>query len=492
MPPQHSDFLRRVSMIPKHGLGLSVDVYSPNIFEVLTAMEERGLRFGYLELFKSTLAALEKVKMRLPSTLLEYHGEGLWLTQPYLESSYPLGQELALAAAHLRALGSFWMNHECAAKQIAGYSFGTYLPPLFTEASAEVTAGNIRLIQECLDRLGADCEQLSPLLLVELPPLTYFGFGDLSAAEFIRLVTEASDCGLVLDLGHVWTIYRYSGNCSQQPLADFLDEFVEEFPLDRVVQIHLAGLAPGAKLDLGIPSRPERVSLPLWVDAHAAPIPQVLFEMLERVIAHPNLQHLKGVAIEVDTKTQGDILEEYAVFYERFHRKIEQVGHDAEVQGSPDVMADLRKGPQDCSQHNWKEKEHELLEQYQDYVQAAMGNSKASSGRVVSYDVDPDLLALYSEAYLPHEILEWGGCLRDMFPETCRLMEAEGIPLIEFLEFWFRAPRPVSAPYDFFLLKLERFLEFVQDTLPHGVELAGREAEVMRTAYWAASEPVEI
>ncbi len=75
--------------------------------------------------------------------MLEYHGDGRWLTQPDMGTGYPLDAELAQATTHLKTLGSCWMSHECATKQMAGYSFKTYLPPLFTRAGARVTARNV-------------------------------------------------------------------------------------------------------------------------------------------------------------------------------------------------------------------------------------------------------------------------------------------------------------------------------------------------------------
>ena len=60
------EFRRRVASIPGHGLGLSVDVYAPNLFDLLDALEKRGLGYGYLELFKAPSPALSRVRRRVP------------------------------------------------------------------------------------------------------------------------------------------------------------------------------------------------------------------------------------------------------------------------------------------------------------------------------------------------------------------------------------------------------------------------------------------
>ena len=64
--------------------------------------------------------------------------------------------------------------------------------------------------------------------------------------------------------------------------------------------------------------------LPEWIDAHAAPIPSILFTMLEQVLAHSNLVSLRAVALEVDTKPIEMIVEEYAEAVRRFSFLVQQ------------------------------------------------------------------------------------------------------------------------------------------------------------------------
>jgi hypothetical protein len=99
-------------------------------------------------------------------------------------------------------------------------------------------------------------------------------------------------------------------------------------------------------------------------------------------------------------------------------------------------------------------------------------------------------LPLYVEHYLPHEILEWGGAVREMFPETCRSLDRAGIVVEEFVSFWFREPRESGQAYDFFLLKIARFIEFIREVLPDSLDTAEREAQALRDGYRAACEQV--
>jgi uncharacterized protein (UPF0276 family) len=482
------EFQNRVSRIPLHGLGLSVDVYTPDLLELLEALKSRHLDYGYLELFKASQSALADVRRRLPQAFLEYHAEGLWLTQPALEMRYPFEMELIAAATHLSALGSYWINHECASKQMAGYSFGTYLPPLFTGLSADVTAQNAMLIQERLASAEYSSGSREPLLLVEVPPLTYFGFGDLSVPDFFRRIAAQVPCGLVLDIGHVWTIYRYSGEWRRRALHDFLADFLDEFPLERVVQIHVAGLevhetTVGAVCGEQAANAPFP-SPPLWIDAHGAPIPAVLMDMLAQVLSHPNVVHLKGIALEVDTKSVPLTVNEYETFQERFAG---WANHALHIGASPE--GDPACGYPPVIQSVTQERVCELSDQYALYAQIASGQTDIRFGNGLGLlGEETEGLDIYRRQYLPHEILEWGGALRDMFPRTCQYLDREGVPLSDFVAYWFREPRAIDGRYDFFLLKLDRFIEFIEATVPKAAEPGIREADALRQAYQMANE----
>jgi len=75
-----------------------------------------------------------------------------------------------------------------------------------------------------------------------------------------------------------------------------------------------------------------------------------------------------------------------------------------------------------------------------------------------------------------------------MFPETCSRLDERGVPLSRFVSIWFRRPRTVVGPYDFFLVKIERFVEFVREEAPESVGIAEREADELRRAYDLANE----
>jgi hypothetical protein len=99
-----------------------------------------------------------------------------------------------------------------------------------------------------------------------------------------------------------------------------------------------------------------------------------------------------------------------------------------------------------------------------------------------------DELEMYRSIYLPYEILSWGGQVDAMFPKSCRRLEERGVPLSRFVPFWFSRPRMLSGPYDFFLVKIARFLEFVLKEAPELAAIAEQEADELRQAYGLANE----
>src|SRR5207249_1810875 len=84
----------------------------------------------------------------------------------------------------------------------------------------------------------------------------------------------------------------------------FTDTFLEAFPLHRVIQVHLAGVAsshytlppfhppalgrprptfyPWRRRDAPFSHDRDESDVSLWIDAHAAPVPQVLWRRWRR------------------------------------------------------------------------------------------------------------------------------------------------------------------------------------------------------------------
>ena len=475
------DFQRRLRNIPPLGMGLSVDVYSPDLFELVIKLREEGLEPGYLEVFKATTTSLMSVQKALPDIPLAYHGEGLWITQPDVQESPFFQRDVGEMLAQLNCLQSLWLNHECAMKQMAGYSFGTYIPPLFMRLSAEVVAENIATVQQAMDQKSCRANGTAPLFLLEMPPLTYFSAGTIPIPQFFRLVTALVPCGLVLDIGHLWTVYRYTAACQRVSVEQFVEGFLDEFPLERVVEIHVAGLA----CHESVGESKEGEGLPEWIDAHAAPIPSILFTMLEQVLAHSNLVSLRAVALEVDTKSIEMIVEEYTDAVRRFSFLVQQTMARGTVADQPMQLmphaASVRKPMCEADRQ-------QLLNDYVRYAHIISGQAAMTGPEWQESAAEAIGVTRYTLSYVPYEILHWGGDLEEMFPQTCRVLAERGVCLTEFVAFWFRSPRPLTDSYDFFLLKIERFLEFVAERVPDVQGCVQQECKILRQAYAQANE----
>ncbi|MDP3599125.1 MAG: DUF692 family protein, partial [Nitrospirota bacterium] len=330
-------------------------------------------------------------------------------------------------------------------------------------------------------RQGRRADGTAPLFLLEMPPLTYFSPGTVPIPHFFRLVTARVPCGLVLDIGHLWTVYRYTAARRRTSLAQFVKEFLDEFPLERVVEIHVAGLACHESSD----GAERGEGLPEWIDAHAAPIPSVLFTMLDQVLAHPNLVSLRAVALEVDTKPIEMIVEEYAEAVRRFSPVVQQAMARGMAAAWPmDGMRPSCSVPKPMHESD----RQQLRDDYARYAQIISGKIPATGQEWQAVAADQAGLTSYRMSYLPHEILHWGGDLVEMFPQTCKLLAERGVCLTEFVSFWFRAPRPITQSYDFFLLKIDRFLEFVTESAPDVGIAAQQEGDQLRLAYAQANE----
>lgn len=480
----YQEFLRRASRIPFLGLGLSVDVYAPDVFELCQELRNREISMAYLEIFHAAPEALEVVRARFPGIPLAYHAEGLWFTQPDWEIAYASQKRLQATARDLRILHAHWVNQECAVKEIAGFVFGTYLPPLFTGVSAEVTAYQAWKAQLSFDQCDWGEKAESPLLLLEGPPLSYFAIGDISYVDFFTKVTAMAPCGLVLDLGHVWTVYRYTGAWRSQNLESFFETFLEQFPLERVIQIHIAGLDchPGILKDS---ESGQHQNPPAWVDAHEAPIPKELLKLLARVAQEPRLINLKGIALEVDNKRISLICQEVKTVMEilepivQLRTKVAVSGREFQGKGDPHVR-DF-----ELSRESWQM----LTRQYRNYVELVTGNGGSRHDLPKEWDEGMgEGLRRYATQYLPNEILSWGGDVRGMFPRTCQLLDQHGVSLNRFFEFWFAHPRKSESEYDFFLLKIHLFVKFLEQVLPSAVSTVKQEDELLSQGYVVACQ----
>lgn len=148
---------------------------------------------------------------------------------------------------------------------------------------------------------------------------------ELSEADFLRRLTEETDCGLLLDVTNVFNNAQNHG----YDVAEFLDRY----PLDRVTQIHLAG---GHQLEDGT-----------WEDSHSAPVMEPVWPLFEEVIKRTKAEI---VILERDSKFHPfdtvieDIRRAREIFYR--HRPSVPCGPPQLFDGPPQAEAQDPLAPQ--------------------------------------------------------------------------------------------------------------------------------------------------
>ncbi len=99
---------------------------------------------------------------------------------------------------------------------------GTLLPPILCPESVAQMAEQVRALRR------ATVAEVLP----ENPPAHLY-LGEFDLLDYFARVAEAADCGLLLDVAHLAIYQRVAG---RTPTAG-----LDGFPLDRVVEIHVAG-----------------------------------------------------------------------------------------------------------------------------------------------------------------------------------------------------------------------------------------------------------
>jgi hypothetical protein len=151
-------------------------------------------------------------------------------------------------------------------------------------------------------------------------------------------------------------------------------------------------------------------------------------------------------------------------------------------------LAGLAPRPASVQKPMCRSDRQQLRDDYARYAQIILGQAPMTGPEWQEVAAKASGLTRYQTSFMPHEILHWGGDLAEMFPQTCRTFAERGICLTEFVAFWFRSPRPLTHSYDFFLLKIERFLEFVTERTPDVRGCVQQECDMLRLAYAQANE----
>jgi uncharacterized protein (UPF0276 family) len=163
-----------------------------------------------------------------------------------------------------RLTKSVWHGDHLCFTRVGGLPLHALTPVPRVEEALETCVRNIRRVQE---ELGV------PFVVENIAWLFDDGQSTLDEAEFLSRVVKEADCGLLLDLHN---LHCNAVNRQFDPYA-----YLERLPLERVVQLHLAGgsTMEGLRLDSHSECSPEEVWRLLEYVAPRCPVRGVNFEM---------------------------------------------------------------------------------------------------------------------------------------------------------------------------------------------------------------------
>lgn len=215
------------------------------------------------EPYRPDWEALQRVR-ELPQARL-VHGVGF----PIGGARQPDPLHLPLLVEMIEFLGAPWASEHLAFNRAAGekgpFATGFLLPPLQTRAGVTAAAESIRSVSTKLPvpfAVETGVNYLQPRA------------GQMSDGAFIGSVSETADCGILLDLHNLWANERNG----RQRIADLL----EEIPLERVWEVHVAG---GSEFQ------------GYWLDAHSGAVPGELMSLARRIL--PELPNLRAMIFEI-------------------------------------------------------------------------------------------------------------------------------------------------------------------------------------------------
>jgi uncharacterized protein (UPF0276 family) len=169
----------------------------------------------------------------------------------------------------LRALGTPWHSDHLCIGAIGGRVLHDLLPVSLKRDAIQRIAGRI---QQAQDAIGV------PLAIENVSYYWHPGRAELGEAEFLASVCDAAGCGLLLDVNNAYV------NCQNFGLDS--EAWLRAAPLERVVQIHVAGHEWFAidEHGLGDPATPGSPGT-MIIDTHGAPAPDPVLALLERAMA---------------------------------------------------------------------------------------------------------------------------------------------------------------------------------------------------------------
>lgn len=269
--------LKSIEQLPVLGVGASLSLSS--IPDPASLAATKGgpdfVEYAGLVDVDSVIDEIEKIKLTGAPVL--YHPSHINFCGSFSNSK----TWLEATIQHIKAVDSAWFAQDCAYcfwEEGPSYStqLGYFLPPILNQASLDLAIKRVREVQ-----------QLIPVTVaIEPPPMT-FVMGDMPLFQFFGELSRQTDTAILLDMGHLVSYEMASGRL----VRDALDEL----PLDRVIEVHIAG----GRLKQG-------EDRPIYVDAHETAILDETWKMFEDLL--PELPNVKAVCFECEGVDEATVM----------------------------------------------------------------------------------------------------------------------------------------------------------------------------------------
>jgi uncharacterized protein (UPF0276 family) len=282
------DFANRVEKLPVLGIGISTEYGAfdtPNALCPETLARAHPEFAGFLEVGIEVSKGLDRAAQRWMASQrpVTYH---------FLDVN--LDEEADFDPQWLDSMGEF--IHQMEPAWLCGdaglWHFGPrdrnhmiLLPPVLCSDAARDQAAGVQRLREAT---GLE-------VLPENPPGHLF-LGDLHILEFFSQVMDHADTGMLLDCAHLAIYQRAMGHAPTTGL--------DAFPLERVVEIHVAGATTGlvgdyryVEDDHTVDVLPDTWEIFSYVLEHASNLKAVVFECERNPLARtlPGFQRIKAM-----------------------------------------------------------------------------------------------------------------------------------------------------------------------------------------------------
>ena len=159
-----------------------------------------------------------------------------------------------------------WFSEHIAFTRAGGLEIGHLMPLPFTREAVATVARNVAVLKRAIPGV--------PIALENIAYTFTHPDSEMAEADFVRAVLDEADVHLLLDLENV---HANSRNHGYDPIAH-----LQSLPLERVVEVHLAG---------GVVRDGE------YADTHTRPVPEESWTLLEWLAPRADM---KAVIIERD------------------------------------------------------------------------------------------------------------------------------------------------------------------------------------------------